>query len=466
MSRRAALATVDGRLRRRAAGVALGLVAALFAAGCSQPDPPEPEEPASSSPPQAPVQLTFGFYGNDQEVAALASMVEDYNRSGQGSRVRVRSWPDRLAAARDLRANPAGLPDAFLVSWRDLAWLLSQQLIQPVDELMDARGVEFGDDYSRDALIAFSADNSLACMPYGISPMVVYYNTDLVAFNRMRRRGLDAPDPGTVNWSFEQFAAAARFATRPGRGTRGVHIEPTLAGLAPFVYSGGGQLFDDPDAPTSLAFSADDTRAALEAVLPLLRDPLVTLSPEQLARAPALEWFKRGRLGMLPGFRDLVPQLRAAPGLRFDVKPMPVIEEASTVGDVTGICMSADTASVEEAADFIVHATSARSVGRVARAGYLVPANLEVAESEVFLQPGREPANAGVFNTSVRNIVIPPLLGNAGALEQAVAPALRQLLTDPVLPDLVGLTVRIDAASRRVLAPEQPSATAEPTPSG
>ncbi|MFN7137642.1 MAG: hypothetical protein ACK4MU_09030, partial [Thermomonas sp.] len=45
----------------------------------------------------------------------------------------------------------------------------------------------------------------------------------------------------------------------------------------------------------------------------------------------------------------------------------------------------------------------------VARAGRMVPANLEVAESVAFLQPGLQPANAGVFNVAVRDIVLSPL---------------------------------------------------------
>ena len=42
-------------------------------------------------------------------------------------------------------------------------------------------------------MLAFSAANDQQCMPYGVSPMVVYYNTDLIDFDRMAQRGLDVP---------------------------------------------------------------------------------------------------------------------------------------------------------------------------------------------------------------------------------------------------------------------------------
>ncbi len=306
-------------------------------------------------------------------------------------------------------------------------------------------------------------------MPYGISPMVIYYNTDLIDFTRMTNRGLDAPtlnpEATSTSWTFDQFAAAAQFATHPARGTRGVYIDPSLRGLAPFVYGGGGSLFDDETQPTSLNFSDGGTISALERTLQLLRDPHVTLTDAQLAKATPLQWFKRGRLGMVAGFRSWVPELRQAQGLDFDVMPMPTLDSASTIGDVTGLCLSKDAASTAEAADFLVNALSSEAVRRVVRAGYLAPANLEVALSDDFLQPGRQPARANVFNTAVRSMHMPPLLDSWPQLEAAVAPSLHELVSVPVL-DLEALAAQIDEESRKVLDPEATPSPGEGSSSG
>ena len=332
--------------------------------------------------------------------------------------------------------------------------------MQPVDELLDARGVDFGDGYSRDALRAFSLDNRLQCMPYGISPMVIYYNTELIDFDRMRARGLQAPGSDDSEeppraWTFEQFSAAAEFATRPRRGSKGVSIDPTLSGFAPFIVSGDGQIFDDDTDPTSLAFSEESTRSALETTLGVLRNAQITLSPDELLQRPTVEWFERGKLGMMAGFRDLVPRFRQVQGLEFDVMPIPVIEGSGTVGDITGLCLSASTRHVPEAADFLAHAVTEESVTAVARAGYLVPANVAVATSDEFLQPGRLPANARVFNTAVRDIYIPPLLTSWDELEAAVAPDLEELVTADILPPeaIEEITISIDEESRLILSP-------------
>ena len=325
--------------------------------------------------------------------------------------------------------------------------------------LLDERDVDFGDGYSRPALEAFSSDRELQCMPYGISPMVIYYNRALVNFEAMAERGLDVPEVDDEDlskrptWSFEQFGVAADFASRPRRGKAGFYVAPTLTGLAPFIFSGGGHIFNDDEPPTSLAFSTDDTKSALEEVLPVLRDPKLSLSPEQLSVKTPLEWFREGKLGMIAGFRDLVPELRQST-VDFDILPMPVVDDAATIGALTGVCIAQETDQVAESADFLVDFVSTESVSTVAAAGYLAPANTTVALSDAFLQPRKRPLHAAVSNNSIRNIRISPLVDDAAALEAAVADPIRQLMEVEVL-DLDALTEEIDVASQTVLAPPE-----------
>ena len=445
---------------RRTAFVALAAAClALGVAGCTNGSAdPQPSPPRSSSPPPV-THLTFGVYGPSAQTTAFRGTVETWNATTEGPEVRMRVWKSHQAF-RDAVAAGTDLPDVFLTSRTDLRWLLDNELTQPVDELLDDRGVDFGDGYSRDALQAFSVDDRLQCMPYGLSPMVVYYNTDLVNFERMARRGLDAPDPDATSWSFDQFAAAAQFASRPERGTKGVHIDATLAGLSPFIESGGGSVFDDDVDPTSLTFASDASQGALTRTLQVLRNPQITLTEQELTKASALATFEDGKLAMIAGYRSLVPALRSVPDLNWDVLPMPVLDSATTVGDVSGLCLSRDAASTPEAADFLVGELSAESVARVTRTGYLAPANLEVALSDIFLQPGRKPEHASIFNTSVRSMAFAPLVDTLPQLEEAIAPDLEQLVFGIGTLDIPTVTQRIDETSRPILDP-----TYTPSPS-
>ncbi len=431
------------------------LVAGLLA-GCNSADPPAPDATI------IPTKLTFGAFGAPQEIAAYRRIVEQWNLDHPAAQVTMTATSDRDEQAQRLQSG-AGVPDVFMVARRDLAYLRENKLTQPVGELFDQpdRDVDFGDDYPIDAVQAFAYDSDLQCLPYAYSPMVIYYNTDLIDFDKMQRRGLDVPITGNA-WTFEEFAAAAKFASRPATHAAGVYVEPTLRGLAPFIYSGGGRVYDDPTTPTSLAFSDEDTKSALSTTLELLRNPLVTLSDKQLKKHTALEWFKLGRLGMIPGFRSLTPTLRHTKGLHFDVLAMPAINDPKTIGEVTGLCLSKSVQDPEAAADFMYYLSGAKQVADVARAGYLVPANLEVTADDTFLQPNQQPVSAMVFTNSLRGIVLPPVIDNEAALQTAVGADVRRLFSMGVL-DLDLVTEKIDEDSLQVLAPETATASATPT---
>lgn len=440
--------------RRRRLSAIAALLAAVLVVTTACTDEPDPAP--NQGPTPVAKALTFGVFGSSGEVAAYQSMANSFDGD-----VRVMAWKDADEATRAFRSG-MDLPDVFLVPRRSLGWFLDRDLTQPVDELLDERGVNFGDDYNRDAVRAFASDGALQCMPFAVSPMVIYYNRDLIDFDRMRERDLDAPDTAS-KWTFSQFEEAAAFATRPRRGTRGVWIDPTIPGMAPFVLSGGGQLFDDASEPTSLAFSSEETQTALSTTLELLRNAQVTPTDKQLAHRTPLELFEAGKLGMIAGFRNLTPQLRQVGTLNFDVMPMPTLDSAATIGDFVGLCMSSDSVNPSAAADFVVHTLSESAVSRVTRAGYLVPANVKVAASDDFLQPGQQPLQSQVFTDSIRNIEGMPLLDSWSRLQDAVGPSLRQLITDPVL-DLPALGEEIDSQSRTVLDPEQASPTTSPSP--
>ena len=455
---------------RRSALIACSATLALSLAACTGDAEPTSGPDASPSttanPTEKPRKLVFGAYGSDEEVAAFQSVVDSFNATSTTRQVTLKSWPNHESALEDVLAGEA--PDAFLTSRIDLDQLVEADALQPVSLLLDERGVDFGDRFSRDAVDAFAMDDELQCMAYSVSPMVVYYNTDIVDFDKMERRELDVPtvdDEGVRDrWSLAEFGAAATFASRRG-DRRGVWIDPTLQGLAPFIYSGDGEVFDDDREPTSLAFSDDSTREALDQTLAILRDPTITPTNAQLARATPLQLFKRGELAMIAGFRNLVPQLRDAEDLDFDVLPMPVIDSRATVGDINGLCISADSEVTNDAADFIAYAVSDAAIATVAATGYIVPANTEVAASDDFLAPQEEPANSAVFNASIRYMVVPPFIDQREELVEAVTPLLDRLVTAPGILDLELITEQIDQASQVVLAPPEETESPTETPS-
>ena len=454
--------------RRPALALATLLSLSLTLVGCTDGSstPETTPDRSSATPTSQPESMTLGVYGTAGELKAWDAIVTDFNDGNTDAQVELVPWSSHEEAREALEAagdDATQVPDVFMAGREDVSLLLDQELNRPVAELLDERGVDFGDRFSRDAVESFSREGDLQCMGYSISPTVMYINTGLVNFEVMAKRGLDVTERPD-RWSLAEFAEAARFGTRPARGGAGVHIDATVEGLAPFLVSAGGTLFDDPMEPTSLNFSSGESRDALEQALAVLRDASLMLTEEQLAKRPALEWFKRGKLAMIAGQRDLVPELRALEGFQFDVKPMPHLGTAATVGDANGLCISAAAESPAAAADLIAHLVGDEASTTLAEVGASVPANLAVAGSDAFVQKGMMPKASRIFVSTIRGMVFPPGDVTWRQLQRAVAPYLRQLFLDPGEIDLEEVTTQIDEASRKVLSPESVTPSPTPTP--
>lgn len=459
-----------GRFDWRTGVVVLGVAVAVLvgmmvlASGSEEKKADPPRRPSTP----AMTELDFAVWGTAEEVAAYQAVVDDYNAASLDTNVAVSSWTTSAAMLADVRSGKAK-PDIYLLPRADLAETMTEKRNRPLLDLVTAREIPIGDDFAREAVAAFSADDDLQCMPYTVSPMVIYYNTELVDFEAMEAEGLPVPNEEHTGWDFAEFRAAAEFASRPRQKTRGVHIDPTLRGLAPFVYSGGGQVFNEDQDPTSLALGEDSSTDALRRTLELLRDPRLTLTSKQLAQRSALDWFKRGRLAMMAGFRNLTPELREAKGLDFDVMPMPSLGSTHTVGDLNGICLSPGRPGRADAsANFLTYLLGDEAVGRLAETGSIQPAKLTVSLTDDFMQPDLAPEHAAVFTNAVRTIILSPLMTQSEELAALVAPDIRALLlTSPDLTDLQEALRAIDEKSQSLLDPDyEPSESPSGSPSG
>jgi multiple sugar transport system substrate-binding protein len=431
-----------------------GTVLCAFVAGCTTADPerraaPSPSPVTSSSPAPEAVTVTLGVYGPGETLEAYDELAAAFTEENPHVTVEVQRHADAEEVMAAVDAGAA--PDVFLVDQEHLPELVEQEQVRPVDGLLEARQVDFGDGYQRGGLTAFAADAALQCMPHDVSPVVVYYNQDLVDLTALGAEDEEPPN-ALDGWTWETFAEAARAASR-GRAD-GVYIEPSLVSLAPFIWSAGGEIVDDVQAPTTLTLSSGDSRGALEQVLALVRDPQVTPTVEELAKRDAVTRFARGRLGMILGTRALTPRLRAAADLRFDVMPLPSLGRFRTVAEMTGYCISADTEQPEAAGDLLAFAVSRQGATITTRTGYVVPSNLEVANSAVFGQDAYQPVSSFVFNEGVRRAQSLPFSPAWPRLSEALEPSLEELFYAPVI-DLDTLLEEIDTRSAAVLAPAE-----------
>lgn len=445
----------------RAGGAAVATLICLLATACTTADPerrsPEPSPtaaPTSTKPPE-PVTIDVAVYGPRGSLPGYDELAAAFEEEYPHVTVDVTRYDDARHVMAAVRGGSP--PDVFLMDNIHLPQLVEDDAVRPVDALLEQRQIDFGDGFQRAGLTAFAADASLQCMPHDVSPVVVYYNRNLVDLDRLAEEG-EEPPTAVDGWTWEMFAKAARQASRGPAD--GLYIEPSLFSLAPFLWSAGAEMVDDPQAPTRLTLSEGEAKETLAQVLSVVRDPEVTPTRSELRRQGPVSRFADGKLGMVLGDRDLVPRLRAAEDLDFEVMPVPGLARVRTVADMTGYCISADTDALQAAGDFLAFAVSEEGATITARSGHVVPANLEVANSPAFIQDTQLPENAFVFNQAVRRVQTMPFVATWPELTARVEPMLTRLFYAPVI-DLDALLMQIDTTSQEVLAPAEDPETEE-----
>ena len=194
------------------------------------------------------------------------------------SRSRPRPTPSRPRTGVD-RGFDAGTPPTC--SWPGrptLPALVADGRVQPVDELLEKRGVQFGDNYQRIGLEAFAADSALQCMPNDVSPYVVFYNKRLLVPRTSRAARGDPAEPRARLDAGSSSSPAARGAVQ---GRRQGRLPPARAEHAhPAGPLGRRRLIDDERKPTTLTFADDATRARARG------DPLRRPRPEHHPHRP------------------------------------------------------------------------------------------------------------------------------------------------------------------------------------
>jgi multiple sugar transport system substrate-binding protein len=365
---------------------------------------------SASSPSVVAGPLTLSVYGEPEAVRAYRNVAEDFTEE-TGVEVEVQVHPSASRAGGDVlrRLDGAGsAPDVFLLAPESLPDALATERLQPVDEELEQRGLQFGDGYQRTALTAFSAEDNLQCMPVDMSPYVMFINRDLVRPRDLAIRGV--PLPEQRQWLFEDFAAAARLIAREQQGVEGfksVHLPLDIEPLTAFVRSGGGDVVDDVDQPGELTLDTDEARTALLAYLRLARQRSVALSEEEAEEVAPADRFADGRLAMMFGTRADVPDLRRT-GVPFDVMPLPSLGTPRTVADIAGLCVDQQGTQLETALDLVAFVAGNDASTTLARSGAVLPANLDVAFSPAFAQAGQLPRSVQVFRDSLERSGLMP----------------------------------------------------------
>lgn len=409
----------------------LAIPALLVLSACSGGAGADAGDAGDAGDPRAPI--TVQIKAEPEEAAVYRSLVNGYREAGGGEVELVAVGREDHLTRLSTAFASGDAPDVFLINYREYAPFVQRGAVQAVGPMLEREGIDTA-DYYPEPLRAFTYDDALQCMPQNISSLVVYWNRGLFA-----QAGVPAPK---ADWTWDDFVTTANALTSDG--VKGVGIDSSITRMAPFIWSSGGTIVDDDQAPTRTTLHEPGARAALDAVVDLIGTG-ATPDKEQLAAQGLPEQFMTGKVAMFLSSRVEVPALREQRGLDFDVASLPAMGEPASVLHSDAYCVASSSPNKAAAAKFIAYAVGQQGQNITALGGRTVPSLRSVATSPAFLTPARAPASSQVFLDAIPHLRHTPVTPSWPEVEDVIGTQLQRAFEDGVPLDEVLAEIRKQA---------------------
>ena len=356
-----------------------------FAAACSDSAPaPSAIRPAQAVIPQ--VTVTWSFWGDPWELAVNQRIARAFERDNPDIHVRVEHhpWGEYFTWLRG-EWQDGRSPDVMFLNY--IPTYVAMGELEPLDAYVARDSMQL-DDFYPALLDAFRWEGALYGLPRDNDTKVIYYNRAHFA-----EAGIPEPKDG---WTWADLRAAARALTRRDSVTPryGFGFEPSYWWLA-WVWQNGGQVLDSSTHPTSVLLDSPQNAEALQFLQDLIYTDRVTPPPDHLNTDDMNQLFRDGQLSMVFGNHALVPWFTEAPGLLWDVAPLPRNVERINLAGGAGFVLSHRSQQKEAAWTLLRFLSGPKAQAILAQSGVITPARRSVREDNIFLRQQRY--SAGVF---------------------------------------------------------------------
>ncbi|HWL90853.1 MAG TPA: sugar ABC transporter substrate-binding protein [Actinomycetota bacterium] len=363
-------------------------------------------------------RITVMVAGDPEEIEAYRAVVEAFDGSQDEVDAELLPFAERDELIARLSTSIAGgePPDLFLMNYRYYGQFAARDALEPVGPYLSDSGVFSADDFFDTAMTPFEWEGEQMCLPQNVASLVVYYNADL-----FQVAGVAPPTDG---WTWDDLVSAAERLTRDDDGdgatdVYGLGVDPEIIRIAPLVWSNGGTLVDDEVSPTRFALDAQAV-VAMQRFFDLRTVHGVTPTDEEAEAEDLESRFLNGRLGMLMESRRVVPTFRTIDAFAWDVAGLPSLGSPVSVLHSDAYCMTAGSDDKDAAWRFIEFALGPDGQRITAEAGRTVPSLRAVADSDAFLDPEADPANAQVFLDQIPSVRAVPVISTWPEIEDIV----------------------------------------------
>lgn len=325
--------------------------------------------------------IKFASWGSKSEVDIIKPIIKEYENKNPNVKIDFIHIPQNYFQKIHLLFASNTAPDVIFINNLNLPIYANANVLE---ELSVPEG------FYPQAIKALSYKGKLYAIPRDVSNLVIFYNKDL--FDR-----LNVPYP-KENWTFNDFLTTSQKLTK--NNSFGISFEEDIMFYLPYLMSeGGGVLSDD---LSNLIIEKNESKKGLSFYADLRKKYHVAPLKYESASATMAQLFLQEKIAMHLTGRWLVPKYRTDAKFDWDIINFPHGSVGSVVPlDASGWAVSKYSKHKDEAKKFIDFLASKECCEKFTKSGLIVPARIDVSESEIFLD-GKKPKNAKVFIETIK----------------------------------------------------------------
>lgn len=344
--------------------------------------------------------IQFASWGSQSEVAILKPILNEFEKQNPNIKLEFVHIPQNYFQKIHLLFASNLAPDVILINNLYLPVYADADVLVP---LTVEKNIFF-----KKSVEALSYKDNLYAIPRDISNLVVYYNKDI--FDKY-----NVPYPNKY-WSLEDYLAICKKLTKDTNDDGKTDLwgtgfeEDTLYWL-PFLMSEGGGIISNKSKKTII--NKTESKKGLKFYADLRNKYHVAPTRAEIASETMAQMFLQEKIAMQISGRWLVPKFRSDAKFNWDVINFPSGDRGSVVPlDATGWAISKTSKHKDEALKLINFLASQENIEKLAKSGLIVPARVDVAESEFLQMKKLPPKSEEVFLYVIRSSKPTPVCVN------------------------------------------------------
>jgi len=412
---------------RLTTGVAAAALAATALAGCSS-------SGSSSSSSGGKITLTFSSYAwQTATVAANKKIVADWNASHPDIQVQyitvdADSVHDKLVT----QFSSHTAPDIIHDEADDIAGFAQQGYLDKLDDLLPA---DLKTGIPQGVWDSTTINGGIYGIPSLLQSYVVFANTAL-----LKQDGVTPPTTADP-WTWQQFEAAAKQATKGGVYGVGWGLKSPVSTVISMALNFGGKFFYTNNGQTTLQFDSAEQQVPETIHNMLFQDKSIAPSTITESGTDVLPGFLGGKYAMIVGGNYLSQQILQDKSAGFQWTMLPLLkgDTQDQMADPQTYSIARQSQHPQQAMQFLDYFLNAEHLSQLAQGDWLAPSST-AAQAQLLADTKGQDGWAAVAD-SVKSLVNSPtsqLAAYPQWKEQIATPAFQAYLAGSITLQQLG----------------------------